>query len=226
MHHQCGHSRRAVELIGRAVALRPGQPSSTPIWPRPIARSASTNNRSWFATRPWVFSQIPRGSEQFRPGLAVARPARRGRRAVSWRAGSSSRFAMAQDTWARRCGNKGSKTKPWRPSGPRFPLISSVRRLAQPRTGPGRSRRRRRGARHCQEAVWLWPDFAAGQHPRQRTPRLNHWAEAHAAYAESVRLAPDIPEVHVNRGRAFRGDGQFAKAAIGFAAPSTLLPMI
>ena len=69
MHHQCGHSRRAVELIGRAAACGPVPRHSTPIWPRLIAASASTNRRSIAVVPLGAAAPLPRGGQQSRPGL-------------------------------------------------------------------------------------------------------------------------------------------------------------
>ncbi len=51
LHHQKGDNTRAVEMIGRAVAIRPNVARSTPIWPRLIAHWASWIEPSAVARR-------------------------------------------------------------------------------------------------------------------------------------------------------------------------------
>ena len=79
--HQQGDPLRAVDLIGRAIALDPARPPSTPTWPRPTA--LGRHERAVAAARPPCGSSpIPRGGQQPGPGLPGPRPDRGGGRPV------------------------------------------------------------------------------------------------------------------------------------------------
>jgi tetratricopeptide (TPR) repeat protein len=227
MHHQCGHSDRAVALIGRAVALRPGaavfyanmaeahralgQHELAVDCCRTALRLEPENpealNNLGLALQ--ALDRLDEAAERFRRALAI-RP----------------EFAMVQNnlgTVLREQGKYEESLEAFQAA------VALDPQCAEPRANLGQSLVDRgdaeEGLSHCLEAVRIRPDFAAGHNNLGNAHRaLNQWVEAHAAYAESVRLAPDLPEVHVNRGLAFRGDGQFARAAASFRRAVDLAP--
>jgi tetratricopeptide (TPR) repeat protein len=227
MHHQCGHFGRAVALIGRAVALRPGaavfyanmaeahralgQHELAVDCCRTALRLEPENpdalNNLGLALQ--ALDRLDEAADQFRRALGI-RP----------------EFAMVQNnlgTVLREQGKYEESLEAFQAA------VALDPQCAEPRANLGQSLVDRgdaaEGLAHCLEAVRIRPDFAAGHNNLGNAHRaLNQWVEAHAAYAESVRLAPDRPEVHVNRGLAFRGDGQFARAAASFRRAVELAP--
>jgi tetratricopeptide (TPR) repeat protein len=66
---------------------------------------------------------------------------------------------------------------------------------------------------HCQEAVRLEPDLAAAHNNLGNVLRaLNRLVDARAAYSEALRLDPDLARAHANLGRTLQQEGQFADA--------------
>ena len=66
---------------------------------------------------------------------------------------------------------------------------------------------------HCQEAVRLEPDLAAAHNNLGNVLRaLGRLVEARAAYTEALRIDPNLAQAHANLGRTLQQEGQFADA--------------
>ena len=227
MHHQCGHSGRAVELIGKAVALRPG----AAVFYTNMAEAHRTLGEYQRAVEcceaalrltpddPATFNNL---------GLAVQGLGRLDEAADHFRAAVRLRpgFGLAQNnlgTLLLELDKKDEAYEAFQTAVALDPDVAEARaNFGQALVDLGEFEN---GLTHCQEAVRLRPDFAAGYNNLGNALRaLGRWGEAHAAYSDSVRLAPDVAKVHVNRGLAFRGDGQFARAAASFQCAVDLAP--
>jgi tetratricopeptide (TPR) repeat protein len=227
MHHECGHSRRAVELIGRAVAVRPGAAvfySNMAEAHRALGQHELAIDCCQNALR--LQPDCPEALNNL--GLALQSLGRLELAADRFCSALRNRpeFAMARNnlgTVLRQQDKIDEALEAFRAAVSLDPECAEARaNLGQSLVDRGDAEE---GLTQCLEAVRIRPDFAAGYNNLGNAHRaLNQWAEAHASYAKSVRLAPDLPEVHVNRGIAFRGDGRFAQAAASFRRAVELAP--
>ena len=231
MHHQCGYSSRAVELIGRAVALRPGAAAfhaNLAEVHRTLGQYEQAVDCCRTALR--LAARLPRGGQQPRPGPAGARPARGSRRAVPTpRCGCGPSSPWHGTTWASRCATWAGTTRPSRPFARPSPSIptwpwpapTSARLLVDPGEAD-------EALTHCQEAVRLQPDLAAApQQPRQRL--CAPWSAGPRRtplMPRRLRLSPELggAKVHANLGLALQREGQFAQAVACFRRAVELAP--
>ena len=217
-----------IELIGRAVAVRPERgPLLLPTWPRPIARSASMNRRRVLPGGAAAPARLCPGATTIwgwhcRDWAASKKPPTSSVR----RCASDLDFGMVQNNLgtSSRYGQDGGSARGL--PGGRRPRSRRRRGTRQPRVRPWSIwETLTKGSRTARRPYGCKPDFAAGYNNLGNAYRiLNRWADAQAAYASAVRLAPDLPRVHVNRGLAFRGDGKFTAAANCFRRAVDLAP--
>ena len=79
--------------------------------------------------------------------------------------------------------------------------------------------------RHCREAVRLQPDFAEGHNNLGNVLReLDQLTEARACYAEALRLNPDLPLALGNMGQVLQQDGSLAEAVTWYKQALELAP--
>jgi tetratricopeptide (TPR) repeat protein len=227
MHHQCGYSSRAVELIGRAVALRPGAASFYSNMAE-AHRSLGQYEQAAECCQAALRLQPDDPEALNNLGLALQSLGRLDEAADQFRAAIRVRpgFGLALNNLGTLMLDRGEEDEAFDAFRSAVAIDPGV---AESRANLGQMLVNRgeieEGLTHCEEAVRLRPDFAAGYNNLGNAFRaLNRWPEAQAAYAESVRLAPDLPKVHVNRGLAFRGDGKFREAAASFQAAVALAP--
>ena len=229
MHHQCGYFARAVELIGRAVALRPGrgrlprQPGRGPPRPRAASNRPSTaagppcacspttprppTTSAWPCT---TWAGIDEAVEQFRAALAV-RPD----------------FALAQNNLGTCCANWAGPTRPSRPSRRPWPSTRTwpMARATSARCSSMRARPRRAvalpGSRPPRGPTWrpLTTTSATPAAPWNAGPRPA------PPIAEAVRLAPELgARVHANLGLAFQRTASSPRPSPASAGPSNWPP--
>jgi tetratricopeptide (TPR) repeat protein len=78
---------------------------------------------------------------------------------------------------------------------------------------------------HCLEAVRLDPALPAAHNNLGNVYRtLERWTEAHTAYDQALRLSPELAQVHANRGLALQVEGKIADAFVCFQRATELAP--
>jgi tetratricopeptide (TPR) repeat protein len=216
MHHQCGHCGRAVELIGRAAALRP----ETAAFHANLAeayRGLGDHDRAIESCRT-ALRLKPRYPEAANNlGLALHALGRHAEAEDQFRAALDARtdFALARNnlgTLLRELGRKDEALDAFRVAIGLDPALALARaNLGQALVEAGRAEE---ALEHCQEAVRLQPDLAAAHTTLGNAYRdLEQWALAHSAYAEALRLCPGLGDarIHANLGRALHWDGKLAE---------------
>ncbi len=227
MHHECGHSTRAIELIARAAALRPGEPL--------------------FYSN---MAEIHRSLGQFDDAIQCGRTALRLRPDYAEAANNLglAHQAAGQRDEALNCFLDALKSKAdfglaWnnlgtlyreldRPDEARGAFLEAVKvepALALAHSNLGQSLNDigdlDDGLAHCREAVRLDPCLAAAFNNLGNALRLlRRWEDAHSAYNEAARLDPDEPTVHINRALTFMGEGRPMAAASSLRGAVELAP--
>ncbi len=78
---------------------------------------------------------------------------------------------------------------------------------------------------HCQEAVRLQPDLAPLHHNLGNALRaLGRFAEARAAYLEAIRLDPNLARAHAHLGLVLQQDGQLGDALVWLRQATEMEP--
>jgi tetratricopeptide (TPR) repeat protein len=217
VHHQCGHSRRAVELIGRAAALRPDA-AAFHVNLAEAYRGLGDHERAIDSCRT-ALRLKPRYPEAANNlGLALHALGRHAEAAEQYRAALDARpeFALARNnlgTVLRDLGRTDEAVEAFRTAVVLDPALALARaNLGQALVDAGRVEE---ALEHCQEAVRLQPDLAAAHNNLGNAYRnLDRWSLAHGAYAEALRLSPDLgnARIHANLGLALQHDGKLAEA--------------
>jgi tetratricopeptide (TPR) repeat protein len=227
MHHQAGHPARAVELIARAVDLRP----KAAIFSSNLAESFRVLGRFDRAvesceTALRIVPEFPEALNTL--GLALQATGR-----LDEAVGRFLEALRIRPDFAQARNNLGTALRELRRGDEALEAfraaVESDPSLAEARANLGQALVDRgeaeAGLEHGREAVRLQPALAAGYNNLGNAYRaLERWPEAQAAFAEAARLAPDVPLVHANRGLAWQGDGQFVQAVASFRRAVELAP--
>ena len=217
MHHQCGHSGRAVELIGRAAALRPHAAAFHANLAEAY-RSLGDHERAIDSCRIALRLKPLYPDAANNLGLALQALGRHEEAAEQYRAALDARpeFALARNnlgTVLRDLGRTDEAVEAFRTAVAHDPALALARaNLGQALVDAGQADE---ALEHCQEAVRLQPDLAAAHNNLGNVYRnLGQWAAAHRAYAEALRLSPDLgnARIHANLGLALQHDGKLAEA--------------
>jgi tetratricopeptide (TPR) repeat protein len=229
MHHQCGHSGRAVDLIGRAVALRPGVAAFHANLAEAY-RGLGEHERALDCCRTALHLQ-PRFAEAANNlGLALDALGRHEEAAEQFRAAVDERpdFALARNnlgTVLRKLGRPDEALEAFRSAVDLDPVLALAHaNLGQALIDSGHADR---GLEHCQAAVRLQPDLAAAHNNLGNAFRaLDQWPQAHTAYAEALRLSPElgVARIHANLGLALQRENKIAEAFSCFRRAVELAP--
>jgi tetratricopeptide (TPR) repeat protein len=217
MHHQRGHSRRAVELIGRAAALRPDDAAFHTNLAEAY-RGLGDHERAIELCRTALRLRphFPEAANNL--GLALQALGRHEEAAEQYGAALYARpeFALARNnlgTVLRELGRTEEALEAFRAAVAHDPGLALARaNLGQALVDAGHAEE---ALEHCQEAARLQPDLAAAHNNLGNAYRkLGQWAFAHHAYAEALRLSPDLgnARIHANLGLALQHDGKVAEA--------------
>ena len=229
MHHQCGHSDRAVELIGRATALRPGA-ATFHVNLAEAYRGLGQHEQAITCCRT-ALQLAPGVPEAFNTiGLALEALGRAPEALEQYRAALDLRpdFALARNnlgTTLKKLGHTEEAVEAFRAAVESDPTLAIARaNLGQALVETDRAAE---GLVHCQEAVRLEPSLAAAHNNLGNAFRaLDQWPSAHAAYAKALRLSPDLGDarIHANLGLALQRENQLADAFACFRRAVELAP--
>jgi tetratricopeptide (TPR) repeat protein len=229
MHFQCGHASRAVELIGRAAALRPGaadfHANLAEVY-RNLGRHEEAIDccRTALGLRP----RYPEAANNL--GLALLALGRHREAADQFRAALEMRpeFALVRNnlgTALRELGRPEEALEAFRAAVDLDPALAMARaNLGQALVDAGAAAE---GLEQCEEAVRLQPDLAAAHNNRGNALRsLERWELAHSAYDEALRLSPELGDarIHANLGLALQHDGKIGQAFARFRKAVELAP--
>ena len=234
LHHQNGYFPRAVELIGRAVALQP----ESAAYHANLAEAyrafgqhqqAMDSCRTALRLRP----DYPEAANNL--GLALHALGRFAEAAAQFRAALQMRpdFALARNnlgTSLRELGQLGQALQAYRSAVALDPNLAMARsNLGAMLVDQGEPAE---GLTHCQEAVRLEPNSPAALNNLGNAYRaLERWGEAQAVYDEALRLpnlgrerSGELAQVHANRGLALFLEGKHADAYACFRRAVELAP--
>jgi tetratricopeptide (TPR) repeat protein len=227
MHQQCGHSARAVELIGRAIALRPEVAdfhANLAEAQRALGQHepAAASCRAALRLRP----DYPEALNNL--GLALQALSRHDEAIAQFDAALALQpdFPLAQNNRATALRALGKTTEAVEAYRAALALDSTLGQahasLGQLLADQGQLVE---GLAHCREAVRHQPDLAAGHNNLGNVLRaLERWAEAEAAYREALRLQPDLGVAHANLGLTLQQQGQPGAALPHFRRAADLAP--
>jgi len=229
MHHQCGHPSRAVELIGRAAALRPGAAAFHANLAEAY-RSLGDHEQAIDCCRTALRLKplYPEAANNL--GLALQALGRHEEAAEQYRVALDARpeFALARNnlgTVLRELGRTEEALEAFQAAVALDPALA----LARANLGQAlvESSQAEEALEHCQEAVRLQPNLAAAHNNLGNAFRnLGRWDLAHSAYAEALRLSPELGDarIHGNLGFALQQDGKLAEAFPCFRRAVELAP--
>ncbi len=217
MHYQCGHSDRAVEMVGLAVTLRP-RAAAFHANLSEILRSLGRNDEAAESAREAIRLDPDYAEAANNLGLALQALGRYEEGADAFRTALRLRpdFALARN-------NLGTVLNALERADEAFdafqhaveldPTLALARaNLGQMLIDRGRTEE---GLEHCLEAVRLQPSLAAAHNSLGNAYRAGErWPEARVAYAEALRLTPEIAAatVHSNLGVALHEQGDDERA--------------
>jgi tetratricopeptide (TPR) repeat protein len=215
LHHQRGDNARAIELIGRAIALRPN--------------AAAFHSNLAEAYR--VSGQFDRAAGCCRAALSLRPdyPEARGNlglalQGLGRREEAEEQFRQAialEPNFAVAHNNLGNVL---RELGKRDEALESFRRAVEidPKYPAAQTNlgqllldldRAEEALPYCEEAVRLQPDLAAMHHNLGNAYRqLERYAEARASYSEALRREPTLAKAHAHLGVSLMREGQTADA--------------
>jgi tetratricopeptide (TPR) repeat protein len=215
LHHQQADHARAVELIGRAVALRPNVPAfhaNLAEAYRALGQCDRAAGCCRAALRLWP--DYPEALCNL--GLALQGLGRHGEAARNFRRALELRpdFAAAHSNLGvclRELRRADEALVHFRRAVELDPLSAPAQtNLGQLLLDLGRAEE---ALPYCQEAVRLQPDRAALHHNLGNALRaLGRLVEARAAYLEALRLEPDLALAHAHLGQTLQRQGQSADA--------------
>ena len=217
MHHECGHSSRAAELIGRAVALRP----ETAAFHANLAEVHRKLGRyeqavEYCRTALRIQPEYPEAANNL--GLALQALGRNAVAVEMYKAALGMRpgFALAHNNLGvmlRDLGRDQEALEAFRAAV----AVDSTLAIARANLGQALvdADKAGEGLLHCQEAVRLHPELAAAHNNLGKAcAALGRRPEAINAYAEALRLSPELggAKIHANLGLALQREGRFAKS--------------
>jgi tetratricopeptide (TPR) repeat protein len=215
LHHQQRENTRAVELIGRAVALQPNVPAFHANLAEAY-RALGQHERAIGCCRTALVLRPDFPEALSNLGLALQAVGRRAeaveqfRRALSLRPG----FAPAHNNLGialRESGQGEEALEHFRRAVELDPAFAPARtNLGQMLLDRGLAEE---ALEHCREAVARQPDAAAFHHNLGNALRaLDKLVEARSSYLEALRLAPDLAQPHAHLGMILRREGKLADA--------------
>jgi tetratricopeptide (TPR) repeat protein len=227
MHQQCGHSARAIELIGRAIALRPEVADFHANLAE--AQRALGQHEQAVASCRAALDRRPDYPEALNNlGLALHELGRHDEAIGQFEAALALQpdFALAQNNRAtalRALGKTDEAMEAYRAALDLDPILGQAHAsLGQLLADQGQLVE---GLAHCREAVRHQPDLAAGHNNLGNVLRaLERWAEAEAAFREAIRLQPDLGVAHANLGLALQQQGKPGAALPHFRRAAELAP--
>jgi tetratricopeptide (TPR) repeat protein len=229
MHHQCGHSGRAVELISRATALRPDAAAFHANLAEAY-RGLGEHERAIDSCRTALRLKPVYPEAANNLGLALHALGRYAEAVEQFHAALDARpgFSLARNnlgTTLRELGRTEEALEAFREAVVLDPSLALARaNLGQALIDTGRAAE---ALEHCREAVRLQPDLAAAHNNLGNAYRnLDEWALARSAYAEALRLSPDLgnARIHANLGLALQRDGKLAEARVCLQRAVELAP--
>ena len=227
LRHQQGDHARAVELIGKAVALRPSAAAlhaNLAEAYRGLGQFERAAGCCRTALRLWP--DFPEALCNL--GLALqglgkhAEAVEHFRRAIELRPD----FAVAHNNLGnalRELGRLDEALEHFRRAVELAPEHAPARtNLGQMLVDRGRADE---ALPHCQEAVRLQPDLAALHHNLGNALRaLGRFGEARAAYLEAIRLDPNLARAHAHLGLVLQQEGQLGDALVWLRQATELEP--
>jgi tetratricopeptide (TPR) repeat protein len=229
MHHECGHSVRAAELIGRAVALRP-QAAAFHANLAEVHRKLGQHEQAIDCCRTALRLQPGYPEAANNLGLALQALGRHEDAIQAFHAALASRptFALARNNLGvalRDLGRVDEAFEAFRLAVEADPNLA----MAQANLGQALLDRGEvdQALPHCEEAIRLQPELAAARNALGNAySALDRRPEAVAAYSEALRLSPDLggPRVHANIGRALHRDGRLRQALFHLQRAAELEP--
>ena len=221
LHQQCGYSARAVELIVRAVALRPGVASFHSNLAEAY-RSLKQYEQAAACCRRALDLQPDYPEAANNLGLVLHDMG-----LVEEAVGQFDAALVMRPDDATVQNNRGtSLLAVGRPDEALEAFRAALRldpNLALARANLGQVLTDRdqpaEGLPHCQEAVRLRPDLpAAHNNLGNALLALGRWGEARGAYAEAVRLEPGLGVAHASLGLALQHEGKRRRGACRLSA--------
>jgi tetratricopeptide (TPR) repeat protein len=211
LHHQQGDNARAIELIGRAVALRPNVPAFHANLAEAY-RALGQFDRAVGCCRAALnlWADYPEACCNL--GLALQGLGKRNEAADQFRRALALRpdFATAHNNLGivlRELGQLDEALEHFLRAVELEPSFAPARtNLGQMLLDQGRAEE---ALPHCQEAVRLQPNMAALHHNLGNTLRgLERYVEARASYLEALRLEPELAQAHAHLGLTMLREGQ------------------
>jgi tetratricopeptide (TPR) repeat protein len=227
MHQQCGHSARAVELISRAIALRP-EVAAFHANLAEAQRSLGQHEQAAASCRAALRLRPDYAEALNNLGLALHELGRHDEAIAQFEAALALQpeFALAQNNRAtalRALGKTDEAVEAYRAALTLDPTLGRAHaNLGQLLADQGQLVE---GLAHCREAVRHQPDLAAGHNNLGNVLRaLERWTEAEAAYGEAIRLQPDLGVAHANLGLTLQQQGKPGAALPHFRRAAELAP--
>jgi tetratricopeptide (TPR) repeat protein len=215
LHHQQGNHARAIELIGRAVALRPNVPAFHANLAEAY-RATGQLDRAAGCCRAALNLWPDYPEALCNLGLALQGQGKRTEAIDQFRRALKLRpeFATAHNNLGivlREVGQFDEALEHCRRA------VELEPNFAPARTNLGQMLLDRGAAKealpHCQEAARLQPEMAALHHNLGNALRaLERYVEARAAYLEALRLEPDLAPAHAHLGLTMIREGQLGDA--------------
>jgi tetratricopeptide (TPR) repeat protein len=211
LHHQRGDHTRAIELIGRAVALKPNVPAFHANLAEAY-RALGQMDRAVGCCRA-ALSLWPEYPEALcNLGLALQGQGKKAEAVDQFRKALELRpqFATAHNNLGivlRDLGRFDEALDHFRKAVEFEPNFAPARtNLGQMLLDQGQAEE---ALPHCQEAVRLQPDMAALHHNLGNALRaLEKYVEARGSYLEALRLEPDLAPAHAHLGLTMLREGQ------------------
>jgi len=227
LHQQNGYFARAVELIGRAVALRPQSAAfhaNLAEAHRALGQHQQAIDCCQAALR--LQPDFPEAANNL--GLALHALGRHAEAVEQFDAALALRpdFAAVQNnrgTSLLALGKTAEAVEAYRAALQLDPALAlAYANLGQLLVDQGQLAE---GLYHCQEAVRLKPDLPAAQNNFGNVMRaLERWTEARAAYTEAIRLEPDLAIAHANLGLTLQREGCLGEAVVHLRRAAELAP--
>ena len=229
MHHQCGHSLRAVELIVRAVSLRPGAAAFHANLGE-VYRNLGQHEQAIDCCHKALGLQPNYPEATNNLGLALQALGRHEEAVDQFCKALEMRpsFALARNNLGlslRQIGRSEEALEAFRKAVDLDPDLAMARaNLGQALLDSGEPGE---ALVHCEAAVRLQPELAASHNNLGNVfIALERWPEAHAAYAEALRRSPELGDarIHANLGLSLQRENQFPKAFACFRKAVELAP--
>jgi tetratricopeptide (TPR) repeat protein len=215
LHHQQGNHTQAVELIGRAVVLRPGVAAFHANLAEAF-RALGQFERAAGCCRAALRLSPDYPEALCNLGMALQGLARHDEAVSVFRRALDRRpdFALAHNNLGvslRELGRPDEALRHFRQAVELAPANPAAHtNLGQMLLDRGQAGE---ALPHCREAVRLQPDLAVLHHNLGNVLRqLGHFGEARAAYLEALRLNPDLALAHAHLGLVLQQEGRLGDA--------------